>query len=145
MSQGILGAFIKIIRGENVPWRRVEAEEGPLVEARGLDRGSGSVTGAIVEWGGSPDDLEHGRWVPSLHLAMIGGDGQFGGLVGCQGRRGVVLPLVNRFFWSPGAPKGFFAPGRGRVQMKEASPKGLASSGADEARARLAAGKTRHQ
>ena len=28
--------------------------------------------------------------------------------------------------------------------MKEASPKGLASSGADEARARLAAGKTRH-
>ena len=29
----------------------------------------------------------------------------------------------------------------GRVEMKEASPKGLASSGADEARARLAAGK----
>ena len=53
--------------------------------------------------------------------------------------------LGEQIFWSPGAPKGFFAPGRGRVQMKEASPKGLASSGADEARARLAAGKTRNR
>ena len=62
------------------------------MEARGLDRGSGSVTGAIVEWGGSPDDLEHGRWDPSLHLAMIGGDGQFGGWLVARGGEGWFCP-----------------------------------------------------